>query len=247
MHTSAPTAEPCVLREWDSDFFGLRIGQVNELPRTPAQIAAIDDWAHAHQLRGLYLFVEATDETPARLAEGAGFTKVEERLTYLLETSGANERVDASPRQARVAVAEDLPGLKALARISHRNTRFYTDTHFNPGRSDAMYERWIERNCQDPDVAVWVAGPEGDPLGYYSMYPDGVGGLMAIRADHQRQGWGNALLLAALGWLERRGVETSRQRTQSTNAGARGMFLKLGGRLAHTERVFHKWFDSSNG
>jgi GNAT superfamily N-acetyltransferase len=237
--------EPCVLRTWDSDFFGVRIAQVTEPPRTPAQIDAIAGWVDAHRVRGLYLFVDATDATPARLAEAAGYARVEERLTYLLQTSGASALVGALAHQPRAATGADLPGLKALARVSHHNTRFYTDPHFDPERSDAMYEHWIERNCQDPDVGVWVAGPEGDPAGYYAVYPDGVGSLIAIRADCQRQGWGNAFLLTALAWLERRGVETSSQRTQSTNDGARRMFLKRGARLVHTELVFHKWFDCS--
>jgi GNAT superfamily N-acetyltransferase len=240
-------AEPCVLREWDSDFFGLRIAQVTEPPRTSAQVDAIAAWARARDVRGLYLFVDATDETPARLAETAGYTMVEERVTYLMHTRGASDLVGSLTHQPRAATALDLPEMKALARVSHYRTRFYTDPHFNRERCDAMYEHWIERNYRDPDVAAFVAGPEGDPAGYYTVYPDGGGGLMALRPDCQRQGWGNAFLLSGLAWLERRGVGTSSQRTQSTNDGARRMFLKRGGRLVHTELVFHKWFDSSPG
>ncbi|MEO5823569.1 MAG: GNAT family N-acetyltransferase [Vicinamibacteraceae bacterium] len=246
MEQRVSDAEPCVLREWDSDFFGLRIGEVTELPRTPAHIDAIAGWARAHRVRGLYLFVDVTDETPARLAEAAGYNRVEERQTYLTPTGGASELVAALAHQPRAATAADLPGLKALARASHHNTRFYTDTHFDPERCDAMYERWVERNYDDPDVAVWVAGAEGDPTGYFTVHPDGVGGLMAIRPDCQRQGWGDAFLVTSLAWLERRGLDTSSNRTQSTNDGARRMFLKRGAWLVHTELVFHKWFDSSH-
>jgi GNAT superfamily N-acetyltransferase len=130
--------------------------------------------------------------------------------------------------------------------VSHRNTRFYTDPHFGADRSDAMYEHWIERSCEGA-AEVFVAGPEGDPTGYLTVHAEGTVGLMAVRPELRHQGWGQALLLGALAWLEGRQVSRASFRTQSTNAAARRMCLGRGGRLASTELAFHKWLDDPHG
>lgn len=236
---------PCVPREWDSEFFGLAIAQVTEAPRTKAQAEAIDAWARAHRTQGLYLSIDGAETELAALAERFGFTRVEERHTYAIRTRGAKGRLSADANAVRVATIADLPHLKALARTSHRNTRFYTDPHFDPSRSDAMYELWVDRHFHDPEVGVWATGPEGRPTGYYTMDAEGVGGLMALHPDYQQQGLGTALLGIGLAWLEDRGVEISLQRTQSTNEGSRRMSLRHGAYLHSTEFVFHKWYDSS--
>lgn len=239
------TDAPCVPREWDTGFFGLSIAQVTEPPRTAAQAEAIDAWARGHRTEGLYLFIDGADVTLAALAEGFGFTRVEERHVFVAPTRGASARLAAVGNPPRIATAADLPHLKALARISHHNTRFYTDPHFDSTRCDAMYEHWVDRHFHDPEVGTWATGPEGNPTGYYTVDAEGVGGLMAIHPDHRQQRLGTSLLAVSLAWLEQRGVESSLLRTQSTNEGARRMFLKHDAYLHSIEFVFHKWYDKS--
>lgn len=164
------------LRDWDSGFFGVRIGQV-ESSCTPSRVAAAVRDAETAGVDCLYFLVDAADPEMVRAAEANGFALVDVRLTLRRDLDGAAFRSGAAggPPVAerrggssgppastdadadsgelsgggiriRAAIAADVSYLQDLARVSHRNTRFHRDLRFDSARSDELYAVWIARS-----------------------------------------------------------------------------------------------------
>jgi ribosomal protein S18 acetylase RimI-like enzyme len=236
-------APVCELLDWDSAFFGVSIAVVKPTRLTPDTTEEIDRWARDQQVRCLYFYADPDDESTLRLAAAREFVLADVRLTYLVPTAPALQGASPPLYPPRQATPGDIPALKEIARVSHRNNRFHRDPHFPNDRCDAMYERWIERSCEEPTTQVFVAGPEGDPVGYLTAYADGTIGIAAVRADCRQQGWAMVLLRAALDWLGARGVGNASLATQAVNVAAQKWFQRCGGHLHSTVLVFHKWFE----
>jgi ribosomal protein S18 acetylase RimI-like enzyme len=165
----------------------------------------------------------------------------------------------------RPAAASDLPMLRRLAAVSHRDSRFYFDSHFERERCDALYAAWIEKSCHDPHGTVLVAempDPDcaatagdlltvGDPAGARlagyvtaSAAPgSGTGriGLLAVATPAQGQGAGGRLVSAALAWLDARGADPVQVVTQGRNLRAQRLYQRYGLRSRAVELWYHRW------
>ncbi len=238
--------DPCRLLDWDSEFFGVSIGAVNGPHLTEEHAAAIDRWAAARGVRCLYFFADPRDDATIRLAQQRGYGLTDVRMMYTCPMREWKPALpDSQLRTVRPATAADLPALKAMARVAHRNTRFYRDPHFSRERCDALYERWIERSCQGWADHVLVSGPEGDPVGYVTIHRDpGELRLVAVRPDVRRQGVARVLYEAAMLWLANSGVEIVRSPTQAFNVGAQRLFQQVNLRVTSVTFIYHRWFDA---
>ena len=141
----------------------------------------------------------------------------------------------------------DLPALRAIARTSHHDSRFYRDARFSRARCDALYETWIEKSCQGGGAAaVLVADLDRHGRGLRHVRAAGAGGgpHQALRGRGRRA---RAAASArprrerASAWLAARGVETVAVATQGRNvarssstqaAGFRTAALRLWSSLA---------------
>jgi GNAT superfamily N-acetyltransferase len=237
------TDEPCRHLEWDSRFFGIEIGQVVGGRLDPATVAAVDRWCAARRIDCLYFLADAPGASTA-CAEDAGFRLVDVRVELERALVPAPAAVD--PR-VRPADARDLPALRAIARTSHRDSRFYRDERFPRDRADALYETWIEKSCQGRAAAVLVADLDGTVGGYVTCEqpaPDaGRIGLFAVAAAERGHGVGTALVASALAWLAARGVATVAVATQGRNVAAQQLYQAAGFRTAATRLWYHRWRD----
>jgi ribosomal protein S18 acetylase RimI-like enzyme len=164
----------------------------------------------------------------------------------------------------RPAAAADLPELRRIARVSHQDSRFYYDPHFDRGRCDELYAIWIEKSCGDPAGVVLVAEvelasrsaaaapagraaavPAGRVAGYVTAAstPGGAGqiGLFAVAAAAQGRGVGGQLITAALAWLAGRGADPVTVVTQGRNVRAQRIYQRFGMLTRSLEIWYHRW------
>src|SRR5213079_3218991 len=84
----------------------------------------------------------------------------------------------------RLATEADIPALRAIARESHTDSRFYHDPRFGCDRAAALFETWIEKSCRGWADRVWVADADGAPAGYVTIHREGNDagriGLLAV-------------------------------------------------------------------
>lgn len=142
---------------------------------------------------------------------------------------------------------DDVPALSAIARVSHRGTRFYSDPNFPRGRCDDLYAVWIERSSAGWADVVLVAEHEGEPAGYVSCHVDGAGGagsigLIAVAATARRLGLGRALVDGAVAWCGERGVDQVSVVTQGRSVSALRLYESCGFRIESVGLWFHKWY-----
>lgn len=232
--------------EWDSRFFSCRIARVH-LPRLSCDsLPGIMEWCAQRRIDCLYFLAGSDDDESVRTAEQSGFRLVDIRVAL---ERGLNDAVQDA-RESRVLVrecrAEDLPALRAIARVSHRDTRFYHDPNFVNARCDALYETWIERSFQGYADAVLVAEADGHPVGYVSCHldnaTDGRIGLLAVDENARGAGAGGGLVSQCLRWLGRHDRARVTVVTQGRNLEAQRFYQQMGFRTGRVDLWYHRWF-----
>jgi GNAT superfamily N-acetyltransferase len=235
------TDEPCRHLEWDSRFFGVEIAQVASGRLDPPTVAAVDRWCAARRIDCLYFLADEPGAATA-CAEAAGFHLVDVRVE-LVRALAPNPA--ASDPRIRPAEARDLPALRAIARTSHRDSRFYRDERFPRDRCDALYETWIEKSCQGRAAGVLVADLDGTVGGYVTCeLPSSAAGrigLFAVAPAERGRGIGAALVASALDWLGARGAATVAVATQGRNVAAQQLYQAAGFRSAALRLWYHRW------
>jgi ribosomal protein S18 acetylase RimI-like enzyme len=237
---------PCEVLPWDSEFFGCRVGRVRGGRLDRGRLAAIEEWCRAEAIDCLYFLADSGDPATAFLAEAAGFRLVDLRVT--LEGKASRLHLPEVASSIRAARADDLPELRRIAAVSHHDSRFYADPHFDRGRCDELYATWIEKSCRED--MVLVAEHEERPAGYISCVLSGdIGdiGLLAVSAAAQGRGLGGALVGAGLRWLVDRLVDRGAARvrvvTQGRNTRAQRLYQAHGLLTDSIGLWFHRWRD----
>jgi dTDP-4-amino-4,6-dideoxy-D-galactose acyltransferase len=233
---SVPAFEPCRLLPWDSEFWGFGIARVEGNSLDAARAGEVEEWARARDVRCAYFLAGGGDHASAAVAAARGYRLV-----------GVRVELDRAPAHGGEAISrwreQDLPRLRAIARMSHRDTRFYADRNFDDDRCGDFYETWIARSCEGWANEVLVVG---QAEGYVSCHlSDGVGsiGLIAVAEDARGRGFGLDLVRAAAAWLTEAGAERLTVVTQGHNIAAQRTFQRAGYRTADTALWFHRWFE----
>lgn len=237
-------SEPALLLEWDSEFWGLRIGRVAGDLLTAGRSRAIDAWAREREIDCLYFRARADDRSTLEVAPEAGFRLVDVRLELARPVDGVGGAAAVRPHRS-----SDLPALRTIARTSHDNTRFFADPRFPDERCRDLYAAWIENSCAGWADEVLVAEHDGRAAGYLTCNLDGEGGtvsigLIGVAADQRERGLGSALLAGALAWASNRSASVLSVVTQGTNVRAQRLFQRAGFRTAGASLWFHKWYEA---
>ncbi len=238
---------PCVLLDWDSTFFSRRIGRLRDGSLDPETLEEVERWCRAERLDALYFLAPIDDPATAALAEAAGFRLVDVRVTLGRAIGPSAPPTRGLAEHVRPARSVDLPALRRIAAVSHLDSRFYADPHFDRERCDELYTTWIEKSCASGgDTTVWVAEIEGRPTGYVTALfggPEaGEIGLIAVSPEAQGRGLGRLLVLQALEDLAARGAAHVSVVTQGRNVRAQRLYQRLGFSTEALGLWFHRWF-----
>jgi dTDP-4-amino-4,6-dideoxy-D-galactose acyltransferase len=237
----------CQFLEWDSNFFEVRIGRVTAPNLTKSVLECIEEWCRKERIDCLYLLVDSSDSCSIRLAEDNGFHFMDLRAT-LRKWSDFELAADPAgqERTIRPFKPDDLAALRAIARVSHHDSRFYHDLNFPRAKCDALYEIWIDKSCNGSADAVLVAEHQGRPVGYATcqVADQGKGhiGLLGIGPSAQGMGLGQSLIRASLHWFADKGINDVSVVTQGRNCGAQRVYQRCGLIIYTLQLWFHKWF-----
>jgi len=266
-----PMSTPlCEVLAWDSEFFGCRVGRLAGGRLDPNLLVEVDAWCRAEAIDCLYFLADSGDPATAAVAEAGGFRLVDLRVT--LEgplTPDPSPIPSRPPGEGRPLTRPfqpgDLPELRRIAALSHHDSRFYADPHFDRERCDELYATWIEKSCRGEAAdAVLVAEHNGKPAGYIScvLVPPSPGGreglpqkteggqggeghgeigLIAVAAEAQGRGLGKALIRASLRWFADRGLSRVRVVTQGRNVRAQRLYQAHGLFTRSIGLWFHRW------
>lgn len=215
---------------FDTEFWGLPVARANRLD-------GLTEWARESTAGLVWLLAEAPEEVQRAEASGFRFTDIRvelRRRTGLLYPASF----------VRAARPEDTETLAAIARVSHRVTRFYADPQLPDDRCDDLYETWIRQSLDGWADTVLVVEDEGRPAGYVTVHVDGETssiGLIAVAEPARNRGYGGALVRAAVGHGLKRGATDMSVVTQGRNIAAQRLFQSCGFRTSATAVWLHSW------
>ena len=240
-------SDACQFLDWDSDFFGRRIARVATNSLTADTVRSILEWCRAGQIDCLYFLCSADDANTVRLAEDSGFRFVDIRMTLERQVDGERPvRGAAGEGIIRACATGDIPALRAIAGVTHRDSRFYYDPNFPRELCDALYATWIEKSCRGYADSVLVVELDGQAVGYVSchLHPGSRGqiGLIGVGAGSQGKGMGGILVNASLDWCASREMTRMTVVTQGRNVKALRLYQKCGFLVQSVQLWYHKWF-----
>lgn len=240
----------CQYLEWDSAFFQRNIARVstNRLHREDMRRALA--WCEAWAIDCLYFLADPDDACSTHLAQQNQFDLVDVRMTLDRRSSGGLP--DAEPHAAiRLCTPDDVPALRAIAKVGHRDTRFYYDPHFPDALCDGLYETWIEKSCAGDADAVLVAEDEGQRVGYIACHLDeqtgGRIGLVGVAAAARGKGIGLGLVGQSLRWFAAHGARQISVVTQGRNVQAQRLYQRCGFLTRSVQLWHHRWFSHDEG
>lgn len=238
----------CEYLDWDSRFFGCEIARATVNRLTPQTVKTILTWCNSRRIDCLYFLGDSDDTNTTRLAEDNGFRLVDIRITLEKQLGGVLSTAEPQYDQGiiRSHTADDVPALCAIARTSHRDSRFYHDPNLPTSLCDALYETWIAKSCNGYANAVLVAEFEERPVGYISCHlldqARGQIGLVGVSPDVQGRGLGHGLVHESLRWFAGQGITQVTVVTQGRNWKAQRLYQKNGFLTRSVQLWYHKWF-----
>lgn len=243
----------CQFLEWDSNFFQIRIGKVNQTHLDKESAQEIMDWCRIQKIDCLYFLANSDDPNTIRLAEKNHFQMVEIRL--IMERS-LKDWVPASRQKKDPSITirypepKDLPVLEKIAAFSYIDSRFYFDQGFDPLKWQTYYSTWVRKSCQGGADLALVAEKDGLVVGYITGNlnkgnpQEGIYELTGVAPDARRSGVGQELFRSGLDWYVEHGVNTVWLATQGRNIPTQRMIQRNGFITRACQIYYHKWFSS---
>jgi GNAT superfamily N-acetyltransferase len=241
----------CRFLEWDTEFFGLRIGHIIPERVSEDQMQAAREWAYAQDIDCLYYLADPDDRESVWAAENCGFRLVDVRLTLVGEFASKKDIPTASGDVfIRQHTEEDIPHLETIAAKIYTSTRFYFDPNFDEQDASRLYQTWIRKSCQGVSDQVWVAEDGVGQVGYITCLLDadsdsGSVGLFGVHPRGRGKGTGGALVHAALDWFLERECRRVQVVTQARNITALALYERMGFTTQEMRLWYHGWFDPS--
>lgn len=237
--------------EWDTNFFGRRIGRANIHTLDEEQYGQIEDWRRENQIACMYFLAEADSPQTIRLAEKYGFSLVEVRLTFERSLkSWPREWLIQTPAGLviRPSQPDDLPVLKEIAAESYVYSRFYNDPHFGQDQWQAYYSHWIEKSVMGGADFALTAVVDGDIVGYITGVVDrehneGIYELTGVKPAARRGGVGQELFRCGVNWYVDQAIPHMWVATQGRNVATQRMIERFGFLTRSCELYYHKWFN----
>lgn len=236
----------CKFLEWDSAFFGYRIGRIIDEFLTPANLEEILTWRRNNQIDCLYFLANLENFETIVLAEQQGFHLTDTRITLEIELTGNQITQNKAGISIRNAEIEDIEQLKGIASVNHRDSRFYYDGNFPFQKCDELFAVWIEKSCKGFANAVLVAKNDRIIEGYITCSIDKKGngniGLVGVNQKSQSKGIGRALITSALDWFGNKNISYITVVTQGRNVKAQRLYQRNGFVTRSFKNWYHLWF-----
>lgn len=206
----------------------------------------VNTWCGMKGVDCLFFLSRADDPLTCRLAEQQDFqlTDIRVELKQTLTRYPARTASAVNSRFRRSA-KKDIGQLEELAKLNHRDTRFYFDASFPRGRCHEFYASWIRRSCEGEADNVIVATVDHTVVGYISCHiqDENLGriGLLGVSSNARSQGIGSGLLNEAQDWFIRQGINQVTVVTQGRNVQAQRLYQKHGFLPESIRLWYHKW------
>jgi len=224
--------------EWDSDFFGFKIGRA-DISTDEAGLSLVDIKQNLQsRFELLYVFGNSDvsfHESNANL--------IDRKVVFSLDNPPCcetNENVMIWPTQ--FGLTEEL---LELALESGKYSRFRLDDRFPKGSYERLYTCWIEKSVNHSIATeVFCYMIEGKPRGLVTIdIKEGIGiiGLVAMHKSFQHRGIGTSLMRHVIHYAHEKQCEKLLVATQLDNEPACHLYKKCGMVIDSITKIWHWW------
>ena len=224
--------------QWDSDFFGLRIGRVDLQTKADAeQLQSLHEELKL-QFDLLYIF---DANAVGFVADGAHL--VDEKILY-------SKPCEPRTQYPEISFFQDTKpsnDLYRLALVSGGYSRFKLDKQFPKDSYERLYNRWIENACpqEGTNKQILLYKNKHDVArGMITIdYQGELGhiGLVAVDTEVQHHGIGGKIMSTLDGYLFEHGIKTLEVPTQKANSDACRWYEKNGFVPKSITPIYHWW------
>jgi len=232
--------------KWDSEFFKMKIANVNTYRITERMADFIDSWCGDNRVQCLFYLCDCNHAESVRIAEKHGFHFTDIKMCFEMDMDRYGRK--AGPADSiRECTKADLPAIMEIAKKSYFQSRYYYDGHFDPKALEKFYSGWLGNTFNSPRGKVFVAHRDGKPVGYISGETDNKGRLgriilVGVDEGYAGSGLGKSLVDAMLDWMHGQRVYTAEVVTQGRNIPAQRLYEKCGFKIVSANIWYHKWF-----
>lgn len=228
-------------RQWDSIFFGRKIGEVILPPkRSTASITSDIRTAKAAGFAYLNCRTEGFDVRLAQTLCANGFYLTDIGIIWQAPRENIPPRRH-SAYTPRLAKEEDIPILRKMARSLFIHSRFYQDPFFTRAEADRLFCQWTENAVRGEAADAVLHVPHA---GFIAVRRSGRRSgdipLVGVTRKYRGTGLGRSLVTAALAWFQKNDIEKVGVRTQLRNTEAMNFYRALGFSIRSHDMVFGK-------
>lgn len=225
---------------WDSEFFGVSIGQVQLEQSTAASLDEIAERARALGIECLYGSLDEIDTDEAFLVQEHGFRLVEVALRFgrppgPLVTAPSDVVV-------RRGTVEDMDRLAGPIAVLAPWSRFAADPRFGPEAAERMFRAWVERAAHDGEEHMCLVAEEaGEITGLCTNVRHPVPRIDLCGVVKPGSGCARDLMRGFIEWADN-------GKTEAGPCAARNIPVlryveHCGFSAIATQYKFHRWFD----
>lgn len=219
------------LREWDSQFFSKKIGDVQwGIEKT--QLAS----ANSYDL--ITTRVGSLEHTKIEVLQNHGFVYCDGDVQLTKDIHSNDSEIDF-----QMATQEQLPKLLTMLDNMYQISRFKAPWFATQDR-DRFYKEWLTKAVYGTfDDCCLMIAEEDNICGFvtlkeFSNYAQI--GLIGVGSEYQGKGIGKKLLSVAEQYLKKRNCTTLNVATQTSNIHALNLYTRFGFRLTETNLWFYK-------
>lgn len=224
--------------QWDSDFFGLRIGRAKISSEEDGTFLASQVKAVKEDYDLVYVFANHGCKFHADNAR-----LIDRKVVYsLADATHSKLCQDVALWDSSRGVTDEL---LHLALMSGKYSRFKLDDDFPKGSYERLYSRWIEQSVNHMMASeVFCYLIEDVPRGLVTLNnKNGIGtiGLVSIQEDFQHHGIGSIMMCHVIRYSREKQIEKLTVATQLDNIPACRLYEKSGFKVESVTDVWHWW------
>jgi dTDP-4-amino-4,6-dideoxy-D-galactose acyltransferase len=219
--------------DWDSDFFNLKIGEIN----TETKNFDIDD--HSYDL----LYVKSKNKINLDCKEYEN-TFTDQTLTYIkeVEIPIENDFTGIMPFDKNKFSIEKL---YELSYVCGKYSRFNLDEKFDNEKFKKLYRIWIDNSLNGKNADELLVYQENEELiGFVTYKIDNDVAtyyLLAVSPEHQGRKIGIKLFEYVAHKMYKLNIKKLMIPTQKSNVGACYIYEKLGYKILEEKYIKHYW------
>ena len=232
--------------DWDSKFFGINIAYISCLHLSENIYKAITKYISVNNIQLIEYLCNCHDRRSVLIAEKAGFTFVDIRLTFVKLLKDVEPVFAVDDLIFRKATDADIPNLEAVAGQIYTKSRYFFDEKFGAKKAQEFYESWIRKAVRGEfDDECWCVTRGKIVLAFCSLrYTQSRAaqiGLLGVQDAYAGHGIGKHIAERVIEMLAKKGIEELTVVTQGRNYSAQNLYQSVGFRTRQTQLWYHKW------